>query len=208
MVTHAKVLLWGKTVGLVVWDDQLHRATFQFDRAFTRSGLDVAPVMMPLAKAGGGEEVFSFGNLRDETFKGLPGLLADCLPDRFGDTLLNAWLSGQKRDAGSANPVEKLCYLGHRGMGALEFEPSHGELEASSEALQIDELVRVARDVMTQKEAFKTSRKKGEQEALRTSSKWARAPVVRGRRPSWRSTRRRARCAADRSMGWRAFPTA
>ena len=166
MVTHAKVLLWGKTVGLVVWDDQLHRATFQFDRSFTRSGLDVAPVMMPLAKARGGEEVFSFGNLRDETFKGLPGLLADCLPDRFGDTLLNAWLRGQKRDVGSANPVEKLCYLGHRGMGALEFEPSHGELEASSEALQIDELVRVARDVMTQKEAFKTSRKKGEQEAL------------------------------------------
>lgn len=166
MVTHAKVLLWGKVVGLVVWDDQLHTATFQFDRSFTRSGLDVAPVMMPLAKARGGEEVFSFGNLRDETFKGLPGLLADCLPDRFGDTLLNAWLRGQKRDAGSSNPVEKLCYLGHRGMGALEFEPSHGELEASSEALQIDELVRVAHDVMTQKEAFKTSRKKGEQEAL------------------------------------------
>ncbi len=166
MVTHARVLLWGQVVGLVIWDDQLHRATFQFDRSFTRSGLDVAPVMMPLAKARGGEEVFSFGNLRDETFKGLPGLLADCLPDRFGDTLLNAWLRGQKRDAGSANPVEKLCYLGHRGMGALEFEPSHAELEASSEALQIDELVRVARDVMTQKEAFKTSRKKGEQEAL------------------------------------------
>lgn len=166
MVTHAKVLLWGQVVGLVVWDDQLHRASFQFDSSFTRSGLDVAPVMMPLAKARGGEEVFSFGNLRDETFKGLPGLLADCLPDRFGDTLLNAWLSAQKRDAGSANPVEKLCYLGHRGMGALEFEPGHGELEASSEALRIDELVRVARDVLTQKEAFKTSRKKGEQEAL------------------------------------------
>lgn len=166
MVTHARVLLWGQVVGLVVWDDQLHRATFQFDRSFTRSGLDVAPVMMPLAQASSGEEVFSFGNLRDETFKGLPGMLADCLPDRFGDTLLNAWLRGQKRDAGSANPVEKLCYLGHRGMGALEFEPSHAELEANSEALQIDELVRVARDVMTQKEAFKTSRKKGEQEAL------------------------------------------
>ena len=166
MVTHATVKLWGQPVGLVVWNDQAHRAEFQYDRRFSRGNLEVAPLMMPLAKAGGGEEVFSFGNLRDETFKGLPGLLADCLPDRFGDTLLNAWLSGQKRDAGSANPVEKLCYLGHRGMGALEFEPSHGELEASSEALQIDDLVRVARDVMTEKEAFKTSRKKGEQEAL------------------------------------------
>ncbi len=166
MVTHAKVTLWGRTVGIVVWDDRLHRAQFQYDRDFTHSGLEVAPVQMPLGKARGGEEVFAFGNLRDETFKGLPGLLADALPDRFGDTLLNAWLKQQGRPLGSANPVEKLCFLGHRGMGALEFEPSHAELEASSEALRVDELVRVAREVLTQKERFKTSRKKGEQEAL------------------------------------------
>ncbi|MBP8822822.1 MAG: type II toxin-antitoxin system HipA family toxin [Flavobacteriales bacterium] len=184
MVTRARVSLWGKTVGAIVWNEQLHRGEFQFDQAFTHSGLDVAPVLMPLAKARGGEEVFTFGNLRDETFKGLPGLLADCLPDRFGDTLLNAWLRDQQRVDGSANPVEKLCFLGHRGMGALEFEPSHAELEASSEALRVDELVRVARTVMTQKEAFKTSRKKGEQEALRniiqvgTSAGGARAKAI------------------------------
>ncbi len=166
MVTHATVTLWGLRVGLVVWDDTLHRARFQYDRAFTQSGLEVAPVMMPLAKARDGDEVFTFGNLRDETFKGLPGLLADCLPDRFGDTLLNTWLKQQDRADGTANPVEKLCFLGHRGMGALEFEPSHAELEASSEALRVDELVRVARNVMMQKEAFRTNRKKGEQEAL------------------------------------------
>ncbi|MEZ4788450.1 MAG: type II toxin-antitoxin system HipA family toxin [Flavobacteriales bacterium] len=166
MVTHATVTLWGLPVGLVVWDDTLHRARFQYDRVFTQSGLEVAPVMMPLAKARDGEEVFTFGNLRDETFKGLPGLLADCLPDRFGDTLLNTWLKQQDRADGTANPVEKLCFLGHRGMGALEFEPSHAELEASSEALRVDELVRVARNVMMQKEAFRTNRKKGEQEAL------------------------------------------
>lgn len=182
MVTHAKVILWGKVVGLVVWDDRLQRASFQFDRSFTRSGLDVAPVMMPLAKARGGEEIFTFGNNRDETFKGLPGMLADCLPDRFGDTLLNAWLSEQKREL--ANPVEKLCFLGHRGMGALEFEPSHSELEASSEALQVDELVRVARRVLTEREKFSTSRKKGEQEALMdiiqvgTSAGGARAKAI------------------------------
>ena len=166
MVTHASVLLWGRRVGLVVWDEQRHRAQFQYDRDFTRSGLEVAPIQMPLSKARNGEEVFAFGNLRDETFKGLPGLLADALPDRFGDTLLNAWLRQQDRPLGSANPVEKLCFLGHRGMGALEFEPSHAELEASSEALRVDELVRVAREVLAQKEKFKTSRKKGEQEAL------------------------------------------
>lgn len=166
MVTHAKVTLWGRTVGVVVWDEQQHRAQFQYDRAFTRSGLEVAPIQMPLSKARGGEEIFAFGNLRDETFKGLPGMLADALPDRFGDTLLNAWLQQQDRSAGTANPVEKLCFLGHRGMGALEFEPSHAELEASSEALRVEELVRVARDVLKKKEAFRTSRKKGEKEAL------------------------------------------
>ena len=166
MVTHAAVLLWGKPVGLVIWDDRLHSAQFQYDRDFANGNLNVAPVMMPLSRARGGDEVFTFGNLRDETFKGLPGLLADCLPDRFGNTLLNAWLRTQDRDPGTENPVERLCYLGHRGMGALEFEPSHGELEASSEALQVDELVRVARNVTEQKEAFKSTLKKGEQDAL------------------------------------------
>ena len=97
MVTHATVLLWGKPVGLVVWDDRLHSAQFQYDRDFANGNLNVAPVMMPLSRARNGDEVFTFGNLRDETFKGLPGLLADCLPDRFGNTLLNAWLRSQDR---------------------------------------------------------------------------------------------------------------
>ena len=184
MVTHANVLLWGKPVGLVVWDDRLRRAQFQYDRTFASGHLDVAPIMMPLAQAKGGDAVFTFGNQRDPTFKGLPGLLADSLPDRFGNQLLNAWLQGQGRALGSENPVEQLCYLGLRGMGALQFEPAHGELEASSEALQVDELVRVARNVVQQKEAFATSRKKGDQEALMdiiqvgTSAGGARAKAI------------------------------
>lgn len=167
MVTHARVLLWGQVVGLVVWDDQQQRATFQYDRAFTRSGLDVAPIMMPLAKARGGDEVFSFGDVRDETFRGLPGLLADSLPDRFGEQILNAWLATQQRTPGSANPVERLCYTGRRGMGALEFEPSHNDWEASSEALQVEDLVRVANSVLYERAAFRTNhKKKGREEAL------------------------------------------
>ena len=159
MVTHARVLLWGQVVGLVVWDDQQQRATFQYDRAFTRSGLDVAPIMMPLAKARGGDEVFSFGDVRDETFRGLPGLLADSLPDRFGEQILNAWLATQQRTPGSANPVERLCYTGRRGMGALEFEPAHNDWEASSEALQVEDLVRVANSVLYERAAFRTNHK-------------------------------------------------
>jgi serine/threonine-protein kinase HipA len=166
MVTHARVLLWGQVVGLVVWDDQQQRATFQYDRAFTRSGLDVAPIMMPLAKARGGDEVFSFGDVRDETFRGLPGLLADSLPDRFGEQILNAWLATQQRTPGSANPVERLCYTGRRGMGALEFEPAHNDWEASNEALQVEDLVRVANSVLYERATFRTNHKKGREEAL------------------------------------------
>ncbi|MFN8349991.1 MAG: type II toxin-antitoxin system HipA family toxin [Flavobacteriales bacterium] len=185
MVTHARVLLWGQVVGLVVWDDQQQRATFQYDRAFTRSGLDVAPIMMPLAKARGGGEVFSFGDVRDETFRGLPGLLADSLPDRFGEQILNAWLATQQRTPGSANPVERLCYTGRRGMGALEFEPAHNDWEASSEALQVEDLVRVANSVLYERAAFRTNHKqKGREEALMdilqvgTSAGGARAKAI------------------------------
>lgn len=166
MVTHANVKLWGQTVGLVIWDDKEHRARFQYARSFVNSGLDVAPLMMPLRDAEGGEHVFAFGSLKDETFRGLPGLLADSLPDRFGEQLMNAWLATQNRRAGTSNPVERLCYTGSRGMGALEFEPAHHELEASSEALQIDALVRMATNVLYDRANFKTSRTKGKDAAL------------------------------------------
>lgn len=166
MVTHATVKLWGRPVGLVVWNDREHRAQFQYDRSFTRSGLEVAPLMMPLREANGGEHVFAFGNLRDETFRGLPGLLADSLPDRFGEQLMNTWLQSQGRQPGTSNPVERLCYTGVRGMGALEFEPAHHELEATSEALEVEELVKVAGQVLDTRKKFVTSKAKGKQEAL------------------------------------------
>lgn len=166
MVTKARVSLWGRTVGAVLWNEERQRAEFQYDAAFCRSGLDVAPIMMPLSQAADGATIFSFGDVRDETFRGLPGLLSDSLPDRFGEQILNAWLATQQRSPGSANPVERLCYTGRRGMGALEFEPAHHELEASSEALQVEELVRVANNVLYAREAFATNKKKGRAEAL------------------------------------------
>ncbi|MFT3885101.1 MAG: type II toxin-antitoxin system HipA family toxin [Flavobacteriales bacterium] len=140
--------------------------------------------MMPLSDAANGATVFSFGDARDETFRGLPGLLSDSLPDRFGEQIMNAWLATQQRQPGSANPVERLCYTGRRGMGALEFEPAHNELEASSEALHVDELVRVANSVLYDRSAFTTSRKKGREEALMdilqvgTSAGGARAKAI------------------------------
>jgi len=179
------VSIWGHTVGAVLWDEQRQRAEFQYDGDFTRSGLDVAPIMMPLAESDGGERIFTFGDLRDETFRGLPGLLADSLPDRFGEQLLNTWLASQGRSPGTANPVERLCYTGRRGMGALEYEPAHNELEASSESLHVDDLVRVANKVLHERAAFHTnSKQKGRDEALMdiiqvgTSAGGARAKAI------------------------------
>jgi serine/threonine-protein kinase HipA len=185
MVTKARVSLWGRTVGAVIWNEERQRAEFQYDAAFCRSGLDVAPIMMPLSQAAEGATVFSFGDLRDETFRGLPGLLADSLPDRFGEQILNAWLATQQRTPGSANPVERLCYTGRRGMGALEFEPAHNEWEVSSEALQVEDLVRVANSVLYERATFRTNhKKKGREEALMdilqvgTSAGGARAKAI------------------------------
>lgn len=166
MVTHATVKLWGRPVGLVVWNERERRSQFQYDRTFSRSGLEVAPLMMPLREAEGGEHVFAFGSLKDETFRGLPGLLADSLPDRFGEQLMNAWLGSQGRTPGSSNPVERLCYMGQRGMGALEFEPAHHALEAPSEAVHVDELVQVAVQVLNDRKKFSTRKSKGKEEAL------------------------------------------
>ena len=185
MVTKARVSLWGRAVGAVIWNEERQRAEFQYDAAFSRSGLDVAPIMMPLSQAADGATVFSFGDVRDETFRGLPGLLADSLPDRFGEQILNAWLATQQRTPGSANPVERLCYTGRRGMGALEFEPAHNEWEASSEALQVEDLVRAANSVLYQRAAFRRNhKKKGREEALMdilqvgTSAGGARAKAI------------------------------
>ncbi|MFZ1693759.1 MAG: type II toxin-antitoxin system HipA family toxin [Flavobacteriales bacterium] len=184
MVTHATVKLWGNPVGLVIWNEAEQRAQFQFDRRFARSGLDVAPIMMPLDQADGGNHVFAFENAREDTFKGMPGLLADCLPDRFGEQLMNAWLMSQGRQPGTANPVERLCYTGSRGMGALEFEPAHHEMEPLGETLEVEELVKVAGQVLDTRKKFVTRKSKGKEEELReimqvgTSAGGARAKAI------------------------------
>ena len=115
MTTIAEVKIWGSTIGAVILDDNQRAASFEYDPAFARSGIEVAPLMMPLSN-----RVYSFPALAQESFHGLPGLLADSLPDRFGNALIDAWLARGGRDPNSFNVVERLCYTGSRGMGALE----------------------------------------------------------------------------------------
>ncbi len=152
MVTVAKIQLWGIDVGAVVWDESRLLATMEFDPGFSGYGLDVAPVTMPLTDINSGRRIFSFPGLNRETYSGLPGLLADSLPDRFGNTLLDVWLAEQGRTKQSVNPVERLCYTGNRGMGALEYYPALklGKNNATTQ-LDIERMVVLARQVLDEK---------------------------------------------------------
>ena len=124
----AFVKIWGEVVGAVIWDEKTGSASFEYDVAFKKLNWDLSPLKMPIDAP---KNIFSFPELRKnknsatDTFKGLPGLLADVLPDKYGNQLINLWLSQQGRAPESMNPVEMLCVSGYRGMCALEFEPAY-----------------------------------------------------------------------------------
>lgn len=156
MVTLATVRLWGQEVGAVGWSAGRGVATFAYAPKFVQSGLDVAPLKMPLAAGAG--PVYSFPALNPETYHGLPGMLADSLPDRFGNQLINTWLATQGRNPADFSPVERLCYIANRGMGALEFEPAlPAEAAGSSQPVEIAALVGLAQAVLDQRAGFRVS---------------------------------------------------
>ncbi len=148
-MTDARVLLWGKDIAAVTWDDRREIGVFQYAPEFLGSGIEVAPLTMPLR-----EGTYQFPSLPRQTFKRLPGLLADSLPDKFGNALIDAWLASQGRTAQSFNPVERLCYIGTRGIGALEFQPTIAGPPTPGRALQIDALVQLASRVLTERESL------------------------------------------------------
>jgi len=139
MHTVVTVKIWGKTVGKVSLINEDKITTFTYDRDYIKSGIELSPFMMPLSNG-----MFSFPDLSFKTFHGLPGLLADSLPDKFGNTLIDTWLAFQGRDPESFNAVECLCLTGTRGMGALEFFPADGSANGTTESIQIDQLVELA----------------------------------------------------------------
>ena len=140
----AKVELWGRTIGAVALDEGREVAAFQYDADFARSGIEVSPLSMPLS-----ERVYEFPALSRAAFHGLPGLLADSLPDKFGNALIDAWLATQGRTPESFSAVERLCYTGSRGMGALEFAPALGPRPRKASRIRVDALVSLASEVLT-----------------------------------------------------------
>lgn len=142
-MTDATVRLWGRDIGAVSWMADRNIGVFQYMPEFVRSGIQLSPLVMPL-----GPVPYQFPDLPYGAFRGLPGLLADSLPDRFGNAVIDAWLALQGRAPGGFNPVERLCYIGMRGMGALEFHPDTFGVAGKSRRLEIDALTRLANDVL------------------------------------------------------------
>ena len=176
----AKVQLWGRTIGAVSLDEGRDVAAFQYDAEFARSGIELSPLALPLS-----ERVYEFPALPRNTFHGLPGLLADSLPDKFGNALIDAWLATQGRTPENFHAVERLCYTGTRGMGALEFAPVLGPKQRKSVKIEIDSLVRLASQVLTHRNDLKgnfagAAKKKALEEILQvgTSAGGARAKAV------------------------------
>ena len=150
----AIVKLWGTTVGAVSWLDDRTYGIFEYDQNFIKKGLDVSPVKMSLTDARRGDGKFSFTALNKETFLGLPGMLSDALPDKFGNSIIDAWLARNNRDSSSFNPVERLCYTGKRGMGALEFSPAIIDKYDDSVSVEISELVKLAQEIMSERKGL------------------------------------------------------
>ena len=170
MVDAAEVKIWGESVGAVRWDADKQLASFQYTKKFLTKELDLSPIKMLITN---GDRIYSFPELRKQkdeeiaTFKGLPGLLADSLPDRYGNQLINAWLAQNGRQPNSMNPVEQLCFIGTRGIGALEFEPAQLKAAKQTFAIEIKSLVKIAQKMLLNRGDFGVSLAADEQKAMK-----------------------------------------
>lgn len=164
MINNAFINIWDKRVGAIAWNAETGLATFQYDKDFLKLGIDLSPILMPISQ---GEKLFEFQENRgNATFKGLPGLLADILPDKYGNALINTWLVRQGRPTNSLNPVEILCFIGERGMGALEFEPVLPKTNNLSTKLEMGSLVDIAQEILSGRKDFTTNLIESEEKAL------------------------------------------
>lgn len=177
-MTAAEVYLWGTKIATVVFDNETGLASFEYADGFLRSGIEVSPIAMPLSP-----QVYTFPELAAKSFHGLPGLLADSLPDKFGNAVIDAWLQRQGRSPESFDPVERLCYTGNRGMGALEYVPARGPGAGEQDEVRIERLVALASDILRAREDMHVS-VKADEEAMReiirvgTSAGGARAKAI------------------------------
>lgn len=170
MVDYAYVNIWDTLVGVVTWNANRQITDFQFYKEFLNKNWDLSPIKMPISNA---DRIYSFPELLpakdsgENTFKGLPGLIADSLPDKYGNLLIEKWLTQNGRPPDSMNPVEKLCFIGNRGMGALEFEPAQLKTNKNTFAIEIKSLVDIAKKMLSERESFGTNISAEERQAMK-----------------------------------------
>lgn len=143
----AEVYMWGTRIGIIHLEEGEKYASFEYDSDFAGSRIEVSPIRMPLART-----VYSFPNLSGEVFHGVPGLIADSLPDKFGNAVISQWLAEQGRSESSFNVIDRLCYTGSRGMGALEYVPTTGPKEEEGDIVRIDQMVKFASNILKNRE--------------------------------------------------------
>jgi len=161
------VSLWGQQVGLLLWDNDRDCAVFEFFPEFDALNWDIAPLIMPLNDIKRGERLYYYPQLRGNTFKGLPGLLVDSLPDDYGNQLIDEWFASKGLTGHQSTPVDRLCYIGNRGMGALSFEPSdHADGLDASSIVEIGHLTALAKDVLSKRLSFSSSLDNASERAL------------------------------------------
>ena len=154
----AKIKIWDQFVGAVAWDSRGY-ANCEYDSTFLKKGIQLSPIMMPNRE----NFIYQFSNLNKETYKGLPGLLADSLPDAYGNKIIDAWLARMGRSKDDFSPIERLCYMGKRGMGALEFEPILDKnSQSDSHKIEIDKLVDLANQILNERQTLKVTLSKNE----------------------------------------------
>ena len=153
ITSSATVTLWGMDVGVVVWDKARHLGIFEYFPAFIDMNIQIAPLTMPLVH----DKPYQFTALNADTYKGLPGLLADCLPDKFGNALVDQWLAEQGKRPSDFDPVQRLCYLGTRAMGALEFRPDTDAQPQYKGSINIEEMVALCSKILSHRQAFSAS---------------------------------------------------
>ncbi len=191
-MTTATVKLWGTPIGYVSMDEGEQFARFEYDPDFAQFGIEPAPLHMPV-RAG---RIYQFRDLHPRSFHGLPGLLADSLPDKYGNRLIDVWLAGTGRRADQFNAVDRLCYTGRRGMGALEYEPSLGGDAAKDKLVEIKDLIDLASMAFADRNTLDTKFASGKEEqalldilSVGTSAGGARAKAVIAFDPSTKQVR-------------------
>lgn len=144
----AEVFLWGTRIGIIHQDPGIPYATFEYDGDFVNSGIELSPIRMPL-----GRNIYEFPSLTGEPFYGMPGLVADSLPDRFGNAVIERWLSNQGKALSDFTAIDRLCYTGKRGMGALEYVPAIMDVGDIDDDINVSEMVRFASDILSNRES-------------------------------------------------------